>query len=472
MLFGPNKEVIEAQKWVCTGPNQSRPLTGERGSPDPNRILSLILKTVAGELIPDQTVSFAQMGAFFAAMCIRRTFGESCKWSSAEENAFSAVSDLLEKLPRGLKFLLDGKGDPNVAYDETATIDALRIVLTGGHLDYAQTKSALREILSGKVRPEWSAALLIGQRMNLESHEERLAYLDVVLPAEDVRQLNVPSITHLGPPFDGSMRYFRPNIFIAATRAALGRPTVLHGVDLMPPKNGITDERMLKSLGANVDISLENGSRLLSDLGLVYISQRNYAPSLYGLRDLREHIAKRPPWSTTEKAQQIYRCSGRNCIVLGFYHAGYEQKLLDLVRDRGFDAALAVKGEEGGISFGLRLGKLSGATRKAVNYCEGFLGSQKWSEDVQPQLFDMNYEQSPRATEVSVEAFVCEGMDALGGRRGPSYDRIILSSGMMDYYLGFCTSANEGIEHARNALDRGLALAKLNQYVRMTYELE
>ena len=99
MLFGPNKEVIEAQKWVCTGPNQSRPLTGERGSPDPNRILSLILKTVAGELIPDQTVSYAQIGAFFAAMCIRRTFGESCK-------------SLLQKRTLSLLFLICWKNFP------------------------------------------------------------------------------------------------------------------------------------------------------------------------------------------------------------------------------------------------------------------------------------------------------------------------------------------------------------------------
>ena len=471
MLFGPNEEVIEAQKRVCTGPKQSRPLTGERGSPDPKRILDLILKTVAGEFLPDQAVSYAQIGAFFAAMCIRRKFGESCKWSSAEENAFSAVSDVLENLPPGLKFLLDGKGDPNVACDEVATIEALRIVLSGGHLDYAQTKSTLREILSGQVRPEWSAALLIGQRMNLENHEEVLAYLDVVLPPEDVCQINVPSVTHFGPPFDGSMRYFRPNIFIAATRAVLGRPTVLHGVDLMPPKNGVTDEDMLKFLGANVDLSLENGRRFLSDLGLVYISQRNYAPSLYGLRSLREHIAKRPPWSTTEKAQQLYKCSGRNCIVLGFYHAGYERKLLNLIRDRGFDAGLAIKGEEGGISFGLRLGKQSDATRKAVNYCEGFFGLHKWSEDVQPKLFDMNYEQNPRAAEISVEAFVREGIEALRGIRGPAYDRITLSSGMIDYYLGFCTSANEGVEQARNVLDSGLGLEKLNQYVRMTLEI-
>ena len=471
MVFGPNQEVLEAQKRVCTGPKQTRPLTGERGSPDPKRILDLILETVSGELLPDKAVSYAQIGAFFAAMRIRRTIGENCRWSSAEENAFSSVSDLFEKLPPSIKFLLDETRDAKGNEYELATIEALRIVLAGDHLNYVQTISALREVLSGMVRPEWSAALLIGQRMNLESDDEVLAYLDAVLPPEDICEVDVPSVTHFGAPFDGSMRYHRPNIFIAATRAVLGRPTVLHGVDFMPPKNGVTDEQMLKSLGVDVDISLETGSRMLSDLGLVYISQRNYAPSLYRLRGLREHIGKRPPWSTTEKAQQLYRCSGLNCIVLGFYHAGYEKKLLKIVKNRGFEAGIAIKGEEGGLSFGLRLGKPSEATRKAVNYCEGFFGSKKWSEDVQPKFFDMNYEQSPRAIEISTDAFVREGMDALGGQRGPFYDKILLTTGMIEYYLGFCKSAKEGIAQARSVLDSGLVLQKLKEYIRMTREL-
>ena len=109
MWCAPNDEVIEAQKRVCQGLNRVVPCW-ERDSPDPKRILDLILKTVSGEILPDQAVSYSQIGAFFAAMCIRRTFDDSCNWSPAEEKAFTAVSKLLKKLPPGLKFLLDGKG--------------------------------------------------------------------------------------------------------------------------------------------------------------------------------------------------------------------------------------------------------------------------------------------------------------------------------------------------------------------------
>ena len=47
---GPNEEVLEAQRRVCTGPHQSRPLGKKEGDPDPGRILDLILASLKGDL--------------------------------------------------------------------------------------------------------------------------------------------------------------------------------------------------------------------------------------------------------------------------------------------------------------------------------------------------------------------------------------------------------------------------------------
>lgn len=469
-LGRPNREVLEAQARVCTGPHQSRPLGISADDPQPDRILALVFQSLRGAEPDGECVSRAQMGAFFAAMCIRRTFGQKTGWSDAERAAFGHAHCELADMPPSLRFVFDGDGDMTVADGEERVVDALRHVLKGRHISYEETRSALRDILDGRVRAEWAAAFLIGQRMNVEDDEEVRAYLDAVLPAEAVLSANAPSLTHLGEPFDGALRYFRPTLFVAAVRAALGRPTVLHGVDCMPPKEGVTEEQILRALGARVDLSLRGGVGLLEELGMVYVSQRAYAPGAYALRALRAHIQKRPPWATTEKAQQLYRCSGRNCAVLGFYHSGYERKLLDMLRARGCDAGLAIKGEEGSSHYGLRLGKPSDAERKAINYTEGFCGQQLWAEDVQPRDVGLVYEQSPRAEEVSALAFAREGMRALSGAKGPSYDRIALSAGAVDYYLGFCRSLHEGVEQARGALDGGAAQRTLARYIEATHE--
>ncbi len=94
---GPNEEVLEAQARVCTGPHQSRPLGKRDADPDPRRILDLILQSARGELVGKEQVSEAQMGAFFAAMTLRKGFGQKTGWSEAEKQAL--ILDGLVKSP-------------------------------------------------------------------------------------------------------------------------------------------------------------------------------------------------------------------------------------------------------------------------------------------------------------------------------------------------------------------------------------
>ena len=467
---GPNEEVIEAQARVCTGPHQSRPLGKKEGDPDPGRILELIFASLKGALPRVEEVSPAQMGAFFAAMSIRRTFGAQTGWSAAEVEAFDRYGDAFSKMPDDLRFLL-GMAPDFAGAGEARMVAALRPVLQGGHLCYEEVRGALGAMLAGEVRPSLMAAFLIGQRMNIEDEEEIRAHLDAVLPSEQVSALQVEALTHFGQPFDGAARFFRPTLFVAAVRAALGRATVLHGVAEMPPKRGVTEEGVLAALGARVDLSLATAARCIEDpdVGFAYVSQREYAPRAYALRHLRAHIAKRPPWATTEKAQQLFAGATWNGMIAGFYHVGYEDKLLGLMQERGLDAGLVIKGEEGSSHYGLRLGKPSDARRKAINYVQGFrrVGGALTTVacDVDPEEYGFYYEQSPRPAEVSARAFAALGVAALKGEQGPVYDRIVINTGLADYYLGLSASAEEGLAEAREAVDSGRALAHLERYV-------
>ena len=469
---GPNEEMLAAQVRVCTGPHQSRPLGLKPGDPEPRRILELVFTSLKGDLPPEQQVSEAQMGAFFAAMSIRRKFGAKTGWSEAEAEAFDHYWDELDQMPDDLRFLLDmesnfsGDGD-----GETRVVMALRLILRGGHLSYSATRKALDATLKGEVRPSLMAALLIGQRMNIEEEEEIRAYLDAVRGPEEVVTVDVASLTHFGQPFDGAARYFRPTLFVAAVRAALGRPTVLHGVDVMPPKRGVTEELILQALGARGDLRPEKAARLIEDeeVGFAYVSQREYAPMAYALSDLRLHIAKRPPWATTEKVQQLFSCPGWNGMVVGFYHSGYEDKLLQLMRERGLDAGLVIKGEEGTSHYSLRLGKPSDAERKAINHTQGFSDAsgeiETWARDVDPGEYGFRYQESPRPETVSAEAYAKLGMAALKGEKGHVYDRILLNAGLTDCWLGLSSGAYEALAEAKEAIDSGRALAHLERYI-------
>ena len=470
---GPNPEVLEAQSRVCTGPHQSRPLGLKPSDPQPGRILDLILGSARGELPDTLRVSSVQMGAFFVAMALRRRYPPETRWSCAETEAFERYrSALRQNLPPEIHFLLDTRRKPQAQNEQEAfLISALGEILAGEHLSYGETLRMCDAILNGRVRGALKGAALIGQRMNRETYDETRGYLDAAFDPSGVVELNVGSLTHFGEPYDGSSRYFRPTLFVAAIRAALGRPTVLHGVDGMPPKWGVTDEQILKALEANVDLTLEQAGGLIENprVGFAYVSQRIFSPAAYAARELRVHIKKRPPWAVTEKAQQLFTCPGENHMVVGYYHPGYEDMFLQLARDRGLNSALVVKGMEGSGSFGLRLGKPSDGERKAINNIRGFRTSagrlEIFDRDINPAAGGFCYDRHPRPETVCAEAFAKAGCAALSGQRGWVYDQIVLDAAIKDNLLGFDVDPSAAIERAKGAIDSGRALAHLNAYV-------
>ena len=471
---GPNADVEEALARVCTGPHQTRPLGAKPDDPiRPSVILETILRSVKGELPEDQAVSEAQMGAFFAAMTIRKGFPKKTQWSEAEIAAFNKCRPDLERLmPPAVRFIMQPElGYTDANPDEAIVVDALEKILRGGHLSYDETRQMGGVILNGKVNGALKGAALIGQRMNLESYDEVRGYLDATFSPEGVRDVSVESLTHFGQPFDGATRYFRPTLFVAAVRAALGEPTVLHGVDDMPPKSGITEEKVLHVLGARTNLSLDQAASLIEDpaVGFAYVSQREYSPGAYNVRELRVHIKKRPPWAATEKAQQLFTASGANYMVIGYYHVGYETPLLQLIWERGFHAGLVVKGEEGTSHYALRLGSPSTEERQAINYSQGFRRvdgrREDFSLDIDPAEFGFNYEKNPRIETITPEAFASAGMEALSGGEGQIYDRLVLNTAMTDYLLGICSDPHEAIERTKEAIDSGRALAHLKAYI-------
>ncbi|XVE92363.1 hypothetical protein REPUB_Repub01dG0090700 [Reevesia pubescens] len=360
----PNQTVLDAQARVCTGPTQTRPLSEEQAF----KVLDTILRSVRGELKDEEQVSKAQLGAFFAGMTIRaNAFPEATQWSEGERRAKNIFWPLLVRaLPPDVIFIADPEGSimglgssigPQFVgngMSEMRLVGALREILAGGHLGYEEVQGVLRDVLplrleDGKstgVSESLLSAFLIGQRMNREMDHELKAYclsFDDELgpaPVADVR-----SLTHYGEPYDGNTRYFRSTLFVAAVRSCYGESSLLHGVEWMPPKGGITEEQMLKFMGANTNLSLHQAKELIEDeeVGFAYVSQRETRPSLYSLIGLREQIKKRPPLATTEKVQQFIRAKGRESIVAGFYHEGYEEPLLMLMKNRGVHSGLVVK---------------------------------------------------------------------------------------------------------------------------------
>ena len=469
-----NQILLEAQARVCTGPHLSRPL-GLKANDllQPSLVLDIILQSLKGHLPLPERATMAQMGAFCAAMTIRRHFPLETRWSVLEEEAMAKFEPEFDQCaPAELQFLLNPNRGIHTLDSATAiVVESLKYILAGHHLPYNRAFNTCQSVLSDNVHPALKAAVIIGQRMNLESSDEMAAYLDSVYHEEKIQTVNLTDLTHFGLPFDGATRHFRPALFVAAVRSALGQQTVLHGVDFMPPKNGITEEQILNTLGGKTNHTLNQAKHLLEDpsIGFAYVSQREYAPKAYHLRYLRSEIKKRPPWSATEKIQRLFSAKRSNSMVIGYYHSGYEKKLLQLAEERGVTAALAIKGEEGSCQYAMRISKSSTSERNSINHSEGFRyirGKRiDFSMDINPADYGFHYRTNPRSVQVTAEAFAEAGIAALSGQKGEIYDRLILNTGIINYLLGVYSTPQKSIKEAKIVIDNGDALRRLNRYL-------
>ncbi|RDX76428.1 trpD, partial [Mucuna pruriens] len=502
----PNQTVLEAQARVCTGPTQTRPLDEQQAF----KVFDTILRSARGEMKDEDQVSKAQLGAFFAGMTIRaNAFPEATQWSEGETHAMKTFWPLLVRvLPADVIFIADPEGmmmgmgssiGPQYVGNSTSEmrlVGALREVLAGGHLGFEEVQGVLKDVIplqEGGEKPQGVSdallsAFLIGQRMNRETDRELKAYclaFDDEIgppPVADVR-----SLTHYGEPYDGNTRFFRSTLFVAAVRSCYGESCLLHGVDWMAPKGGVTEEQMLKFMGANINLSPFKAKKLLEDdeVGFAYVSQREARPSLYSLIGIREHIKKRPPLSTSEKVQQYVKASGKEAIVAGFYHEGYEEPLLMLMKRRGVHSGLVVKGEEGGLSMTTRLRSANTTRGLPVNYCSGFrsldisstselggVSRQGFSLEVNAKEYGFEPTDTPR-TDRSVSTNIELGLAALGGEKGPAYDRIVLNAGVVDHLLGVdgAEDISAALDRAREVIDSGNALKRLLNYIKVSHKM-
>ncbi len=473
-LDGPNDDFLRVQGRVCTGPHQSRPL-GLSASDDlqPAHALELVLKTCRKTIPPTARVSLAQMGAFFTAMHLRRSFEGSGAWNDVEQRAFSETQQaLLEELPPTVAALVDPTehfAPSNHA--ERALWPALQTVLGGEHLGTSQTKGALDLVLSGEAPPAFAAALLIGQRMNIETPAESLAYLQAGAPT--VTDISLASLTHVGQPYNGSTRGFRPALFAAAVSAELGMPTLLHGVRSMPPKDGITAEQMIRALGQNAPLNQAHARRALLDdsIRFAFVDQRLFSPERERMIELRYHIKKRPVFATTEKMTLLFRATGQNHMVGGYFHPGYDERMLSLMRTHDLDTEIVFKGREGSTDPSLRARRRQDA--HAMN--QTTIRSRKGSSDhettlrIDPAALGIHHATAEKAP-TDAEHAARLGTSALQGCAGHARDGIALSAAIKHHLITRTTSLDESLRAAYTAIDEGGAWGRLQRYLARSTE--
>ena len=331
------------------------------------------------------------------------------------------------------------------------------------NIERKEAEAAMSAILNGEIDEVQSAIFLIALRMKRETMEENIGILEALLKFTDCQKINVDNLVDIGDPYSGYNRSIPISAFLPPLLAELGLPTLIHGLDSVSPKYGLTHRHINQALGINVDLSVSESKARVedSDIGWTYVDQKQYCKPLHDLVPLRNKIVKRTVLNTVETL--IGPLRGKNThSILGYVHKAYPPIYAALCQKVGFDTSLLIRGIEGGVVPSLRQKGLM------ISYHKGF---EKARVETNPRLFGINSKLRaivfPKDFENDIERdFLAEyvvnlGCSALSCESGMFYDGLLYSASLILWHIGKSKTLPSAAERVRETLNSGKALNRL-----------
>ena len=331
------------------------------------------------------------------------------------------------------------------------------------NIELEEAHAAMSAILDCQIDDVHSAIFLIALRMKRETIEENFGILDALLQATDFHQADVEDLVDLGDPYSGSNRSIPISAFLPPLLAELGLPCIIHGLDGVTPKFGLTHKHVNQALNNNTELSVQKAKTQLEDSkkGWTYLDQSCDCAALHDLLSLRNKVVQRTVVNTVESLIGPIRAK-RTHSILGFVHKPYPPIYAALTARAGFDTSLVIRGVEGGVVPSLR--------QKGLMI--SFVGEvEKARVEIDPKA--MGIEQVLRAiafpknmtTEndktALAEHTVTLGKAALSGEKGMFYDGLVYTASLILWHLGKTIDLDCAAEQVREVLDSGRTLKRL-----------
>jgi len=311
-------------------------------------------------------------------------------------------------------------------------------------LTYAEAVEAMRLILRGQATPAQIGGFLIGQRVKGEAESEIKGFTQVARD-EFIHHISpqVEGLLDFGVPYDGKVKTAQLAPAIAIILAAAGVPTLLHGAEGVPTKQGITPGAVFAALGISSDLEPEAVERMIEKVGVGYLNAARFAPEWNALTPLRREFGLRTALNSVEK---LFNPANAPYQISGFFHGEYLERLRFV--QTGTRSSWMVQGEEGSIEM---------ATGRATHI---FAADEANDIVLDPASAGLPHRERI-AVPPEVQAHLQLNAEAIAGKPGAATEQATLTAGTILSLLKVASDLNDGIARVRRILESGAAQQRL-----------
>ena len=326
-------------------------------------------------------------------------------------------------------------------------------IVEGNHLTTEESYKAMDCIMSGNATEAQIASFLTGLRMNGETPEEITGFARVMRAKAAVVPEETEAIDIVGTGGDlaNSFNISTTSSFVIA---AAGAKVAKHGNRSVSSKSGAAD--VLESLGAKIGLSPEEGRQCLEDIGVAFLFAQTHHGSMKYAGPVRAQLGVR---SVFNILGPLANPAMTNYIVLGVYEEELLEPMAEVLRNLEVKHALIVFGDD-------RLDELSiSSTSSVCEIKDGEITKYK----IDPRELGLSLYSKDDIVGGTADENAVITRDVLEGKeQGAKRDIVLLNAGAALYTIGKAATMKEGVELARQAVDSGKALEKLDEFIQYT----
>ncbi len=329
--------------------------------------------------------------------------------------------------------------------------EALHRIISRQNLTHDEMVSLMRQIMQGELSPVLIAGIIIGLRVKNETIEEIAAAAQVM--RELAISVEVPQQTYLvdtcGTGGDAA-HTFNISTASAFVAAAAGAHVAKHGGRSVSSKSGSAD--VLEALGVNLNQTPQQAARSIQDIGVGFMFAPHYHAAMKHAAPVRRELGIKTLFNILGPLTNPAHAKRQ---VLGVFNAELVEKLAHVLQQLGSEHVLIVHGKDGldeiSISGETHVGELK--DDKVTTYT------------IRPEDFGLKTAPIDTIQVADSEQAKDMLMSVLDNTPCPARDIVLLNAGAAIYAAGLAGTLDDGINTARQAIESGAAMTKLQQLV-------
>ncbi len=324
---------------------------------------------------------------------------------------------------------------------------AINSVIEKRDLTQDEMTQVMHNIMTGVATPAQIGGFLVGLRMKGETVDEITAAASVMRElATGVEVTGEHIVDIVGTGGDGSSTF---NISTACTFvvAAAGGTVAKHGNRSISSKSGSAD--LLEAAGVSLELNAEQVAKCIKDVGIGFMFAPKHHSAMKHAIGPRKEMAVRTVFNLLGP---LTNPAGAPNLLLGVYDKAWLEPIANVLKNLGSHHVMVVHSDDG-------MDEISMAAATQVSELkDGVITNYK----ITPEDFDMPLS--------DLQSIVVNGAtqslkiikSVFNGDKTPARDIVLLNSGAAIYVAGLCDSLQSGIEKAKQVIDDGSAMKKLN----------